>query len=208
MSAILGAFDRYSYVSNDPTNFIDPSGLLMIEYYCYTIDTYWSYGQYLYGTDTTTQCFFRIIPDESGADDNHPSGRRGGGGGGESPESRQNECPIGDLTPLDNEAQRMEDGESVILDRLTESKQKALTCLQESILEIGDSGGPHFSGKRGALSFTVVSAYRPESYQRHFWEILSKLSDDRINFRSCKGLRERLLRERETSVARRRGEVQ
>ncbi|MER3478797.1 MAG: hypothetical protein C4287_22995 [Leptolyngbya sp. ERB_1_2] len=54
----------------------------MIEYYCYTIDTYWSYGQYLYGTDTTTQCFFRIIPDESGADDNHPGGRRGGGGGG------------------------------------------------------------------------------------------------------------------------------
>jgi len=38
------SFNRYSYVGNDPTNFIDPSGLLMIEYYCYTIDTYWSYG--------------------------------------------------------------------------------------------------------------------------------------------------------------------
>jgi hypothetical protein len=33
------SFNRYSYVQNEPTNFVDPSGLNMVSYYCYDIVT-------------------------------------------------------------------------------------------------------------------------------------------------------------------------
>jgi RHS repeat-associated protein len=70
------SFNRYSYVESKPTNYVDPSGLNMVEYYCYDINTYWHRGDYSQGVETTTRCFFRELPTGGGG------GEMGGGGGG------------------------------------------------------------------------------------------------------------------------------
>lgn len=62
------SFNRYSYVANEPTNYVDPSGLLL-EYTCYDINTYWRQGPFSSGVMSTTRCHFRVLPDEGGGSD-------------------------------------------------------------------------------------------------------------------------------------------
>ncbi len=49
------SFNRYSYVENEPTNFVDPSGLNAVTFYCYDLNTYWHIGERS-GVSTTTIC--------------------------------------------------------------------------------------------------------------------------------------------------------
>ena len=88
-----------------------------------------------------------------------------------------NVCPIDPLKPItDPEAIRMENGENVILDKLSAETQTALNCLKDEVAKA-----------KGSVS--VTSAYRPQAYQDHLYEIfqkrlkLRKMIDD---FPQCK----------------------
>ena len=73
-----------------------------------------------------------------------------------------NVCPIDPLKPItDPEAIRMENGENVILDKLSTETQTALSCLKGEVAKA-----------RGSVS--VTSAYRPQAYQDHLYEIFQK----------------------------------
>jgi len=73
-----------------------------------------------------------------------------------------NVCPIDPLKPItDPEAIRMENGENVILDKLSAETQTALNCLKDEVAKA-----------KGSVS--VTSAYRPQAYQDHLYEIFQK----------------------------------
>ncbi|MFZ6689121.1 D-alanyl-D-alanine carboxypeptidase family protein [Undibacterium sp. SXout11W] len=90
-----------------------------------------------------------------------------------------NVCPIDPLKPItDPEAIRMENGENVILDKLSAQTQTALNCLKEEVAKA-----------KGSVS--VTSAYRPQAYQDHLYEIFVKrgiLDSGFKNFAQCKDL--------------------
>ena len=65
------SFNRYSYVNNQPTNFVDPSGLNQVHYTCYNLNTYWHQGD-VSGVATTTICNFW------GGGENNNGGSSGG----------------------------------------------------------------------------------------------------------------------------------
>jgi len=74
----------------------------------------------------------------------------------------QNVCPVDPLKPVtDPDAIRMENGDDVILDKLSTDTQTALSCLRT---EIAKSHG----------TLTVTSAYRSQAYQDHLYEIFDK----------------------------------
>ncbi|MFZ6864021.1 D-alanyl-D-alanine carboxypeptidase family protein [Undibacterium sp. Ji67W] len=91
-----------------------------------------------------------------------------------------NVCPIDPLKPItDPEAIRMENGENVILDKLSAETQTALNCLKDEVAKA-----------KGSVSLT--SAYRPQAYQDHLYEIFvkrKKLAKIIENFPQCTELR-------------------
>jgi RHS repeat-associated protein len=60
------SFNRYSYVENQPTNFVDPSGLNLVQYSCYDLNTYWHQGE-VSGVSTTTICHYSSSGGNSGS---------------------------------------------------------------------------------------------------------------------------------------------
>ncbi len=50
------SWNRYSYVENQPTNLVDPSGLLALSWVCWDLTTYYSNANGDQLTRTTTQC--------------------------------------------------------------------------------------------------------------------------------------------------------
>ena len=90
-----------------------------------------------------------------------------------------NVCPIDPIKPMtDPDAIRMENGENIILDKLSAETQTALSCLKGEVAKA-----------RGSVN--VTSAYRPQAYQDHLYEIFDKLarSDSALsNFPQCKDL--------------------
>lgn len=73
------SFNRYSYVQNDPTNFVDPSGLQAVAFVCWDVTTFYTTpGGTKNHTRTTTECRFF-----------------GGGGGGSVFSSAGNSLDLG-----------------------------------------------------------------------------------------------------------------
>ncbi|MGQ0540940.1 MAG: RHS repeat domain-containing protein [Blastocatellia bacterium] len=181
------SFNRYSYVENQPTNFVDPSGLVR-------------WGMCILVTWEGRESLFCSPQNDRAVGSAGGPGTSSSGRGGSKPQ-QDKPCPISDLTPLTGEALNMENGQKVIFDKVNQATLNALTCLQESILEVSGTGGPHTSGSTGiggqVVSFDVESAYRPDEYQRHFWEILDKLKDKRINQKNCSSLKANLIREKD-----------
>ncbi|MDQ2975094.1 MAG: hypothetical protein M3R69_06755, partial [Acidobacteriota bacterium] len=90
------SFNRYSYVQNDPVNFTDPSGLLLMAIYGrFCVDT--GDGHPVCMTEITGYVYF---PDSYGGGPvgggREPGGDLGGGGGGGEP-PQKSEVPLGDL---------------------------------------------------------------------------------------------------------------
>jgi RHS repeat-associated protein len=80
------SFNRYSYVANQPTNFVDPSGLNMMNYSCYDLNTYWHQGD-VSGVATTTICNYWSSDPSIG------SGEIGTeAGGGDTPQEIYDRC--------------------------------------------------------------------------------------------------------------------
>jgi hypothetical protein len=68
-------------------------------------------------------------------------------------------CPVELLKPItDPDVLRFENGDNVRIDKLDPEIQKKLQCFQSS-----------------GVSLTVTSAWRPQGYQDHFYEIYTKL---------------------------------
>lgn len=77
-------------------------------------------------------------------------------------EDCQRECPVPPLTPLtDPLAIRMEGGETVIYEGLTQAMLTAVNCFRNAVTRAG-----------GTL--TITSAYRPPQYQQHLWEVWNR----------------------------------
>jgi hypothetical protein len=69
------------------------------------------------------------------------------------------ECPVKPLKPItDPEALRFENGDNVREDKLSPSMKTKLQCL-----------------KNAGVGFKLTSAWRPQSYQDHLYEIYTKL---------------------------------
>jgi RHS repeat-associated protein len=75
------SFNRYSYVENQPTNFVDPSGLQLIAFIYYVNDYREGMGHWA--------VHFMYIPDPT---EGGGGGGGGGGGRGSSPSSPQKKC--------------------------------------------------------------------------------------------------------------------
>lgn len=78
-------------------------------------------------------------------------------------------CPVPPLTPLtDPLSIRMENGETVIFDVLTQEMQENVDCFSDEVFNAG-----------GIL--TITSAYRPPQYQQHLrevWDKYMRLTDE------------------------------
>lgn len=99
-------------------------------------------------------------------------------------EDCQRECPVPPLTPLtDPLALRMEGGETVIMEGLTQAMLTAVNCFRNAVTRAG-----------GTL--TITSAYRPPQYQQHLWEVWNRY-DSLINDRTpeCSELRSKVIEE-------------
>ena len=71
-------------------------------------------------------------------------------------------CPVEPLNPItDPDAIAIENGNPVNIRGLTDETTTKLRCLRQAVR---DAGG----------TFTVTSAYRPQAYQDHFYEIFTK----------------------------------
>ncbi|MCW5955995.1 MAG: RHS repeat protein [Pyrinomonadaceae bacterium] len=75
------SWNRYSYVENQPTNFVDPSGLLALSWVCWDLNTYFSNANGDQLTRTTTQCSAIWVGGGDGGGGN--SGATYGGGSDE-----------------------------------------------------------------------------------------------------------------------------
>ncbi len=72
------------------------------------------------------------------------------------------QCPVPPLTPFtDPLALRMEGGETVIYEGLTQAMQEAVDCFDDEVFNAGGTLG-------------INSAYRPPEYQRHLREVWDK----------------------------------
>jgi hypothetical protein len=69
------------------------------------------------------------------------------------------ECPVKPLKPItDPDALRIENGDNKIRSKLTPDMQQKLICLENA-----------------GVGFKLTSAWRPQTYQDHFYEIYTKL---------------------------------
>ncbi len=191
------SFNRYSYVGNEPTNFVDPSGLLPAGSPCAVVTYINDRPVYFCWNNNWS-----------------PSGTSGGvetGGGLPPPPPKP--CPIAPLKPItDADAQRLnkgaheETGEEVTLDGFTQETKQALRCLQDAITPMNSSistGEALLSGSQvsasGERGFKVESGYRPQAYQDHFREILDKWALlQNNNQKECQQLKRDVFKEKTT----------
>ncbi|MBK8811752.1 MAG: hypothetical protein IPN69_13605 [Acidobacteria bacterium] len=170
------SWNRYSYVENQPTNFVDPSGLLRI-WSCTRPFFELGEGNRIYG-DWSCQL---VYDDGAGWD----TGRRGpwdggagAGGDGAESQNKPKQCAVAPLSPITNpDAQKYESGDRVNLGGLTSGTRDALRCLQNQIVpELASvaPGQPLETGSTDARGFTVNSGYRPQAYQDHLLEVWDK----------------------------------
>ncbi|MEP6900602.1 MAG: RHS repeat-associated core domain-containing protein [Actinomycetota bacterium] len=162
------SFNRYSYVENQPTNFVDPSGLLL--------QAYWTCH---YENDQRV-CSIRFFysPDPGG-------GGGGGGGGGQQDGEKKKECPVAPLKyPTDADGQRFEAAQGDIVDTggLTEGTRNALDCLKSAIEKVGGTANP-------------TSGWRPESYQAHFVDLWNKRKELKKYGKECQKLKNEVNKE-------------
>ena len=148
MSAILRAFDRYSYVGNDPTNFIDPSGLITcFGYHVWYISYYPDNGQIIsvnYGGFIPVYCW------EEGVFGGGDSGA-GGGGGGPSVEADRSEEP-----GCDRAAQWELRRQTVVRER--EIIKEELSINERDLVEAGINAGLCLGGLVAAVLIKIPAA--------------------------------------------------
>ncbi|MBK8813992.1 MAG: hypothetical protein IPN69_25120 [Acidobacteria bacterium] len=123
------SWNRYSYVENQPTNFVDPSGLSF--YVCFDIVTYGGYdnqpGHTYAHTETVCFVFGGGVPGGGTFD---TAGNPGSGGGGD-------ECP-----PWPTVCQAQKDREAArnfgrkLALREREQKKKFLECFEREMKEV------------------------------------------------------------------------
>ncbi len=169
------SLNRYSYVENQPTNFVDPSGLQLIVFT-------WLYNCVRVGDLTYCQQGVHImnIPDPSSG------GGGGDGGGGLPPPPPPKPCPVAPLKSItDKNAQTFEEGggKEVDFDSLTEGTRNAFDCLKGAVEKAGGT-------------VTRESGYRNQAYQSHLLEVYDKYQLLRNNNqKECQTTKQDVVRE-------------
>lgn len=166
------SFNRYSYVENQPTNYVDPSGLqlIFIPYNC------------IEGV-----CRYFLLRTGGGGGNGNP-GEDGGGGGGSSspPPPPPKPCPVAPLKSIsDKDAQTFEEGggKEVDFDSLTEGTRNAFDCLKGAVEKAGGT-------------VTRESGYRNQAYQSHLLEVYDKYQLLRNNKqKECQTIKQDVVRE-------------
>ncbi|MCC6329102.1 MAG: D-alanyl-D-alanine carboxypeptidase family protein [Acidobacteria bacterium] len=170
------SFNRYSYVQNQPTNFVDPSGLnyWAIDWSSCRPELRWNGEEWtLTGRDI---CGLMLVQDDNGPLE--PSA--GSGSGGNQGQPKKKPCAVPWLNPVtDKVAQGFESGSGNEIDigNLSPDTSRALNCLQNAIRAKGGSA-------------TVNSGYRPQAYQDHLrnvWDTWQKLRSN--TDKECQALR-------------------
>jgi RHS repeat-associated protein len=181
------SFNRYSYVENEPTNFIDPSGLFA---YIPQRQQSWLEMCWLLGI-----CGNPNSNGGSGGEE-FPVG----GGGGDPGTEKKKECSVPPLREItDPDALRYENGDRVNLDKLTEGTRNALRCLQNAIVSDLKAIDPNLvfnEGEGNGRGFRVNSGYRPQAYQNHLLEVWDKwqlLKNN--NQKECQQLKQKVAKE-------------
>ncbi len=166
------SFNRYTYVQNDPVNFMDPTGLFWIIDYasCQTI------AYVTTGLDTHHQQTYEVqlcgliwFPDRFPFADPQPRGGRRG-------QRRQQPkppkpCPVAPLAEVtDKDAYQFEDtkGTALFTAEMQPAARTAMECMERQIVA---SGG----------TFSLHSAFRPPAYQNHLLEVWDKWQQLRNN---------------------------
>lgn len=179
------SFNRYSYVSNQPTNFVDPSGLFALGFgFCYT--SYRWVNDEQVAEITCSPGNTRAVGSAGGP------GTSSSGRGGTKPQQGKS-CSVDPLTPVtDPDAKRYDDGDRVNLNKLTQGTQAALSCFRNKINPSGvhaAAGGPSGATWLGPGS-RVNSGYRPQAYNDHLQEVFDKWQQLKNNKqKECQELR-------------------